>query len=376
MDVDVRSSCDTNPCEDVARRRLLTRATSLKRHEVPAEESSAASFMHTFLTKRHVLTAGISLALLAIACASPSLLGNRVSAALANLDAADPALLWLAGSCFAAMGLCGALSWRAALRAGGSPLRFTDAAGRYLVGCGVNALAPAHVGSALRIALLGRVVEGGCWTVSGAAAAVGVTRIVWLGVLLALASAGGVLPVWPLFAMLALVAAAAIVAVGARRLRLPLKISQLLAVFRSLASSPRELAIVSGWALLGAAAKVGAAAAVVSAFGVEHPLGAALVLVPAVEISAVLPITPGNVGVSSAAVALALDAQGVDPKLALAIGIAFGAVEWLAGLALGVAGALSLAGPTARPYLRVATAATATVAVALAFGATVVLPAV
>jgi hypothetical protein len=39
----------------------------------------------------------------------------------------------------------------------------------------LNAVAPAHVGSAVRVALFGRVTNGGCWTVSGAAAAVGVT---------------------------------------------------------------------------------------------------------------------------------------------------------------------------------------------------------
>ena len=87
-----------------------------------------------------------------------------------------------------------ALAWRAALRASGSPLPLVDASARYAVGCGVNAIAPAHVGSALRVALFGRVTNGGCWTVSGAAAAVGVTRIVWLGVLIAIGSAGGVLP--------------------------------------------------------------------------------------------------------------------------------------------------------------------------------------
>src|SRR4029079_4165751 len=104
---------------------------------------------------------------------------------------------------------------------------------RYAVGCGVNAIAPAHVGSALRVALFGRVTKGGCWTVSGAAAAVGVTRVVWLGALIAIGSAGGVLPLWPLFAIAAIVAGAFAVGVLSRRMSLPVKIEQLLAAFRS-----------------------------------------------------------------------------------------------------------------------------------------------
>ena len=328
------------------------------------------------MAKRHWVMAAISLAVLAALCVSPSLLGDRVSEAVRGLDSADPGLLWVAGIAFAGSGLCAALAWRGALRASGSPLSVFDASSRYAVGCGVNAIAPAHVGSALRVALFGRVTEGGCWTVSGAAAAVGVTRIVWLGVLIAIGSAGGVLPLWPLFAIAAIVAGAAGVGITSRHVSLPRRLENLLAAFRSLASSPRDLAIVAGWALVGAAAKVAAATAVVAAMGIDNPVRAALVLVPAVELAAVLPITPGNIGLASAAVALALGSQGVESKTALSAGIAFGAVELLTGMAIGAAGALALAGPSARPFLRVATAAAAAGVVAVAFGATVLLPVV
>jgi uncharacterized membrane protein YbhN (UPF0104 family) len=332
--------------------------------------------MRNHLTRRHLAIAGISLALLAVLCLSPSLLGNRVNEAVSGLGDADPGLLWLAGIGFAAMSVCGALSWRAALRASGTPLGVVDASGRYLTGCGVNAIAPAHVGSALRVALFGRVTNGGCWTVGGAAAAVGVTRIVWLGALIAVGSAGGVLPLWPLAVIAVIVAAALTAGIVSRRMRLPRRLEQLLTAFRSLASSPRDLAIVSGWALAGAAMKVGAATAVVASMGIDHPVRAALILVPAVELAAILPITPGNVGLASAAVALALGSQGVEHRTALSAGIAFGAVELLTGMVVGAAGALSLAGPSARPYLRVAVLGAATAVVAVAFGATVVLPAV
>ena len=325
---------------------------------------------------RHVAIAGCSLAVLAVLCLSPSLFGNRVGEAVNGLGAADPARLWTAGLAFAGMSLCGALAWRAALRACGSPLHFVDASARYAVGCGVNAIAPAHAGSALRVALFGRVTSGGCWTVGGAAAAVGVTRTVWLGALIAAGSASGVLPRWPLLVIGAIVGCAVAAAVGARRFSLPVRLEQTLVAFRSLLSSPRDLAIVAGWALAGAAAKVAATAAVVAALGIDNPLRAALVIVPAVELAAILPVTPGNVGIASAAVALALGSQGVESKVALSAGIAFGAVELLTGMVIGAAGALALAGPCVRPYVRVAIVGAATGVAAIAFGATVLLPAV
>lgn len=332
--------------------------------------------MRNYLTRRQIVIAGISLAILAVLCLSPSLLGDRVREAVSGLGAADPAALWVAGLAFAGTSVCGALAWRAALRASGSPLPLVDASARYAVGCGVNAIAPAHVGSALRVALFGRVTNGGCWTVGGAAAAVGVTRVVWLGALIAIGSAGGVLPRWPLLVIAAIVGGAVLAAVVSRRVTLPPRLEQLFAAFRSLAASPRDLAIVTGWALAGAVGKVAAATAVVGALGIDNPVRAALVLVPAVELAAILPVTPGNVGIASAAVAFALGSQGVDSKTALAAGIAFGAVELLTGMIVGAAGALALAGPWVRPYVRVAAVGAATGVAAIAFGATVLLPAV
>ena len=194
--------------------------TALKQRLSRAENDCAAP-MRNHLTKRHVAMAGLSLALLAVLCLSPSLFGDRVSSAIDGLGAADPGLLWAAGIAFAGTSICGALAWRSALRASGSPLPLVDASARYAVGCGVNAIAPAHVGSALRVALFGRVTNGGCWTVSGAAAAVGVTRVVWLGALIALGSAGGVLPLWPLLVIGAIVLGAGAVAVVSRHVSLP-----------------------------------------------------------------------------------------------------------------------------------------------------------
>lgn len=339
-------------------------------------DSGRAIVAHVDLSIRHLLLAGLALALLVVLCTSPSLLGDRVSTAVAGLDDARPAWLWLAGLAFAGTSVFGACAWRAAIHAGGTTLRVPDAVARYCVGTGINALAPAHAGSAVRLALFGRVTGGGCWAVGGAAAAVGVTRVVWLGALIALGCAGGILPAWPLLAIGAVVGAAALMATATRHVMLPLRLQQCLASLQMLARSPRDLAIVAGWALAGAAAKVGATACVLVALGVDNPLRGALIVVPAVELAAVMPITPGNVGLASAAVAFALGAQGVPSDLALAAGVAFGAVELLAALAVGVAGTLGLTGPLLRPYVRLAVGAATYGAVVGAFGITVLVPAV
>jgi uncharacterized membrane protein YbhN (UPF0104 family) len=354
---------------------MARRGTPLKCRQANAEAQSAA-LIRNHLTTRHIAIAGLSLALLAVLSLNSSLFGNRVSEAVNGLGSADPAWLWIAGLAFAGTSICGAFAWRAALRASGTPLTVVDASARYAVGCGVNAIAPAHVGSALRVALFGRVTNGGCWTVGGAAAAVGVTRIVWLGALIAIGSAYGMLPIWPLLVISAIVGCATVAAIGSCRYALPNRLDQVFAAFRSLVASPRDLAIVAGWALAGAAAKVMAATAAVAALGIDNPFRAALVLVPAVELAAILPLTPGNVGIASAAVALALGSQGVDSSTALSAGIAFGAVELLTGMVVGAAGALALAGPWVRPYVRVAAVGVAAGVAAIAFGATVLLPAV
>jgi len=347
----------------------------LKQERLHAEWVSAA-LMRNHLPMRQIVLAGLSLALLAVLCTSPSLLGNRMHDAVAGLDAARPAWLWAAAFAFAGTSACGALAWRAALRAGGTPLPAGDATARYCVGTGVNAIAPAHLGSAVRVALFGRVTNGGCWAVGGAAAAVGVTRVVWLGCLLAVGSVSGVLPSWPLLVIGAIIAAAVAATTLSGRARLPLRVEQCLAALHGLARSPRDLLIVSGWALAGAAVKIAAAAAIVTALGIDHPLRAALIVVPSVELAAVLPITPGNVGVASAAVAFALGAQGVPSAVALSAGVAFGAVELLTAMVVGAAGALGLAGPLLRPYVRFAMATAAYGTLVAAFSLTVILPAV
>lgn len=320
------------------------------------------------------MLAGVSLALLVAVSVSPGSLGDRVRSSFDGISAASPAWLWAAAACFAVTTLGSGLAWHAALGACGARIAPTDSIARYCVGSGLNAVAPAHLGSALRLMLFGPKVDGGAWTVGGASAAVGATRAVWMIGLVATGSALGVIPAWPLFVLVGCVAAATAAGVVARRRRLPRRVQSLLTAFRELSASPRHLAVVMGWTLTGAILKITAAYAVAASLGIDHPLRAALVIVPAIELAAVMPVTPGNVGVGSAAIAFALVAQGVDAKLGLSVGIAFGAVEWLVGVAAGLAGVLALAAPVLRPRLVVVGTAAACGGIVSAFGATVLLP--
>ncbi len=331
--------------------------------------------MRSHLTLRHVLPAGATLVALAVLCASPGLLGDRIRASVGGIAKAPPGPLWVAASCFVLATVCAAMAWRVALHACGTPFSVGDAAARYCVGCGVNAIAPLHAGSAVRLALFARWTDGGAWTVGGAAAAVGAIRGTWLVALVAIGAAMGALPVWHVLALTGAGIGLVTGVICARRIRWPQRAAHVLDAFRELRRSPRDLMAVAAWSLAGVAAKTGAAAAVAGALGIERPLGAALVIVAAVELAAIMPLTPGNVGVASAAVALALSARGIDSHVGLSVGIAFGAVEWLTGLGVGVAGGLALARHRLSSRLVYAATAAGAWTVALAFGATVIVPA-
>src|SRR5439155_23484469 len=99
---------------------------------------------------------------------------------LGGVAAAPPGPLWTAAACFVLTNICAAMAWRVALRACGTSLTIVDATARYCIGSGINAVAPLHAGSAVRLALFARKTEGGAWTVGGAAAAVAAIRAMWL----------------------------------------------------------------------------------------------------------------------------------------------------------------------------------------------------
>jgi uncharacterized membrane protein YbhN (UPF0104 family) len=330
------------------------------------------------LGKRHAAVFLGSVAALIALALSPRLLGDLVAEGIAGLSDASAGWLWIAAAAFAGSLVTSACGWQSALtRCGGTTSR-TDASARYCTGSLVNALAPARIGTAVRFGLFSRVLhnEGRLWTVGGIAGSLSAVRAMWLAVVLALASAGGVLPRWPIAVLLLAGIVAAVVAWRARDSRPGTKLGHALDVFRVLGRCPRAAAQIAGWVGLAMGLRVLAATGIAAAFGVDRPLAAAVLIIPALDLAGVLPLTPGNVGVSSAAVAFALAAHGVGSDVAVSAGLALGAVETLTTLALGSTSLLYFAARrTDVARWHTATAAAAGCAmVAAAFGATVIFP--
>jgi uncharacterized membrane protein YbhN (UPF0104 family) len=330
------------------------------------------------IRKRHLFAGGLSLGLIALIAASPQLLGDQVRNGLEGIADARPAWLWLAAGGFVSSLVLMGTAWHAALRSCGAELDVSDSAARYGVGSLVNSIAPAKLGTAVRLALYAKPLhgEGRLWTVGGVGTAIGAAHTVWLGILVAVAASAGVVPVWPLALLGGMLVAAAAAVYVARHSRPARRFAHVLDAFRELGRSPRSAAPLLGWTGLAMAARVGAAASLAFAFGLERPLMVAVLIVPAVEMAAFMPLTPGNIGVASAAVAFALRSQGVDSHLALSTGIAFNAVETLSSLAFGSGAALYLASGTSLLRRRLATVAAATgcIGLASAFGWTVLYP--
>lgn len=330
------------------------------------------------LRKRHLALFAGSVAVLAVLATTPQLLGDVVAAGIAGLSEASAGWLWLAACGFAASLCSAACAWSSALRRCGSSTSRPDAAARYCTGSLVNSLAPARLGAAVRLALFTRTLpaEGRLWTVGGVATCIGAVRALWLAVVLALGSASGVLPRWPIALLLAGVLAAAVVAWRARDSRPGSRWAHVLDAYRVLGRCPRAAAQLAAWVGLAMAARVAAATAVAAAFGVSRPLAAALIVVPALDLAGLLPLTPGNLGVSSAAVAFALTAHGATTGVAVSAGIAFGAVETLTTLALGSASLLYFGARRAeeRRWQAAAVGLAGCFALGAAFSATVLAP--
>ena len=330
------------------------------------------------LKKHHAALFVGSIALLVAIVTLPQLLGDRVSAGIDGLAAAEASWLWLAGCAFAASLFASASGWASALtRCGGTTTR-PDSTARYCTGSLVNAVAPARLGTAVRFALFSRVLpnEGRIWTAGGVATSLGAIRLLWLALVLALGSAIGQLPRWPIAVLLLGVAIAAAVAWRARDSRPGTRFAHALDAFRVLGRCPRAAAQIAGWIGLGMGLRLVAAGAVAAAFGIDRPLAAALLIVPALDLAGLLPITPGNVGVASAAIAFALASQGVGSDVALSAGIAFGVVETLTTLTLGCGSLLYFAGcrTDARRWRTAAVSVCGCLALGAAFGATVLAP--
>lgn len=320
------------------------------------------------------ITGAVALAVLALAF-TPGLLGPRLHQALDGIGQAQPGWLWLGALGFVASLVGSAGAWRSAVMLAGGRLGLLDANARYGAGSLVNTFVPARAGDAVRLALFARTVEGEgrVWSTGGAIAAVGAARAVGLAVLVVCGAAVGALPLWPLLVLGAMVALATAIAWRFRGSQAHGRISHALDAFRALGREPLAGVRIVAWVLLATLGRVGAAAAVAASLGVRSPLAAAIIVVPALDLTSLVPLTPGNIGITSGAVAMALQAHGVGLTQALSTGIVFHGVETGVSLLYGVLGLLVGAGTRVegpRRLALVAVASSACIALAAAAGFT------
>ena len=295
---------------------------------------------------------------------------GTLSSAFADLARAQPGWIVAAASFFALGLLASAAGWRVGLRACGGGAGFTQISARYAIGSLVNSLAPAHLGGAVRLGLLSRTLPGDdrLWRAGGIAASVAAARTLVLAALIVPAAVVGRIPLWP--APLLALAVVVVLSLGTRfSARTAGRIGSLLQIFRSIGRSPREGAALFGWIGCSCVARVAAAVAIAIALGVAHPILVAVVLLAAMALAGVLPLTPGNFGAGAGAATLALHGTGVGLGAALALGFAFQAVETFVGISLGLGGAAVLAAPGTRTRRwSMAAVATAALLVATAVG--------
>lgn len=168
-------------------------------------------------------------------------------------------------------------------------------------------------------------------------------KLVTLVAIVIAASASQTIPIWPIAVFAGGLVLMAMLALATRRLPFARHAQHLLDAFRALARSPRGSAQLAGWVVAGTLARVAAATAIVASLGISSPLAAALVIIPALDLAGLVPLTPGNIGMTSAAVTAALQSRGVDFTKALTAGLTFHAVEALVSLGFGLGGALLVA---------------------------------
>lgn len=308
--------------------------------------------------------------------AVPRIAGAHLIPAVDGLGDANRGWLGLALAGFGAAFLCGVGAWRTAFMAAGAEIEPGETAARIGVGSLVNAVAPARLGDAVKVALCSRAIDspGRMWTGGGVYAALEGARSLALASLVVVASVAGAIPLWPVFILLALAALIVVAARASRRVRHHARIQKLLAGVSALASSPRAAATVLGWSLAVQLTRLLATVAVARALGLPHPFLAALVILPALDLAGAFPITPGAAGIGSGAVAVALASRGIGMTEALGVGIAMQALETGISILAGGLGALYLTRMHARMprYALGAAAYGATAVVAAALGVAVV----
>ena len=280
----------------------------------------------------------------------------EVARGFGRLSGANPLLLGAAALGFLASSVSSVCAWRTGLLACGVRLPVRPIAWRYAVGGLASTFSPAPAGEAVRIALVSRLVPAGgrAFTVTGIWATVGSVRAILTGLLFV-----GATLTLPAGARSGLLLSGAVVIAAATLYFLRHKlhasrIARLADAARGLVRAPRLAAALLGCVAAGIGTRVLAAGCCAAALGVGHPWAAGFVIVAVLEIATMIPLSPGNIGVTTAAVALALQHRHVTLAPAVATGIALHAVETLVGVTFGVAGVFALGSRTVRRRIAIA----------------------
>jgi uncharacterized membrane protein YbhN (UPF0104 family) len=295
-------------------------------------------------------------AALALSALSLPLLGHHLASTLHALTGASRP--WLAVSFMAFLGafVCTVGAWRSALSAAGARLCPKQAAARLGIGSMVNAFTPAKLGDAVKITLCARAIDSPdrIWTATGTYTALAAARSLTLAGLVVAASATHALPIWPVFLLVGSASVVAVIAVASTRFRSHHRIASFLAGVSALANDRRALRGVALWTIGMQLFRLAGTVGAVLAFGLPHPLLAALVILPALDLAGAVPLTPGSFGIGGGAVAVALTSRGIGMTDALATGLAIQAVETMVSVTCGSLGLAYLMQPSER-VSRVAT---------------------
>ncbi len=299
------------------------------------------------------------------------LLGGLVAYALARLNlarfghaliTASPGWIVLALALMALSLLLRSVSWHETLRAAlpDTPIGWIVVARATIIGVMASAVVPGRIGEPTRIVMLSRRLDGSSRRllpiVTGTVFSQTLMNLLALAILASVTF--GSIPVHGRLAGILAVAAiplafCALVLLGPRLLRfggrsgsvrarlISAAIARLLGLARrglKVFLSPRHGIASVAAQLLAWTLQWLACYAVLLALGVpaHPPLVAAAAVLLAVNVSAILPVTPSNVGVFQAACLFVLAAYGVGAGQAIAYGIVLQAVEVLTALALGI----------------------------------------
>jgi uncharacterized membrane protein YbhN (UPF0104 family) len=227
----------------------------------------------------------------------------------------------------------------------------------------------------VKLALCARAVdsESRLRTVGGGYAALTAARSLALVGLVVIASLAKALPIWPAFGLLGIVAGLAALVRFSARVRAHGRVAQLLEGLAELGREPKRLAAVVGWTFAMAASQLAATVCVAAALGLPHPVSAALVILPALELASAFPLTPGSIGIGSGAVAVALSSRGIGMADALGVGFAMQGLQTLVSITAGTLGSLYLVrpGPVVRRWVVRGATAGASAALAALVGVVV-----